>query len=328
LLVTALLLVAMSLALRRWNVIPGALLAFAISFKITPVVFLVYFALKRRWKLVMTTIGLLIALNLAPAIYLGFHRNAELIGTWYQHVFVDQEFHEINGPINLSLKGQLVRLLTRVDYSRRLDGDTQYPAVNLADYSYRDINKLWLPLDVLVLALGLGFVLWPRRTQNRRRDSYHAAGFPAQPVEWETERESEAMDACTIKELIEGSTASDRGAGRATLEIGIVLCLMLLVEPLTSKIYFVALIWPLAVLLDLIFTIPERVPKPIRRTAIAVVIMNVVLPLLPGRSVQRFLLVLGVDFYLTCLVLAMLVWASLPVRRRPPQHHRPWRPSP
>src|SRR5262249_33450148 len=137
LIVTALLLLALLLAIHGRNLAPAALLAFVISIKITPALFLAYFALNRRWKLVITTTVLVAALNLAPALYFGFTTNARLIETWYRHVLVEQEFHEVNGPINLSLKGQLVRSLTRVDYRQRVDGDTSYPGVNFADYSYQ-----------------------------------------------------------------------------------------------------------------------------------------------------------------------------------------------
>src|SRR5262249_36309588 len=121
----------------------------------------------RRWRLIMIALGLALCLNLAPAIYFGFGRNTELIRTWYAHVIQDQQFHEINGPINLSLKGQLVRSLTRVDYSQRIDGDTKYPGVNFADYSYSDVAGLWLPLDVLIIALGFGLIAWPGRNDGR-----------------------------------------------------------------------------------------------------------------------------------------------------------------
>src|SRR5215467_8320687 len=155
LLVTALMLCALLLFLRRRDFSASPLLALAITVKITPALFLIYFAFKRRWRLVMTTAGLVILFNLAPAAYFGFSGNAGLIRTWYRHVLVEQEFHEVNGPINLSLKGQLVRSLTRVDYRQRVDGDTNYPGVNFADYSYQEINRLWLALDLVVLVAGL-----------------------------------------------------------------------------------------------------------------------------------------------------------------------------
>jgi hypothetical protein len=315
LLVTALLLCAFLLAiLRRHDFAAAPLLALAITIKITPALFLIYFALKRRWRLVMTTTGLVVLLNLAPAAYFGFGANAELIKTWYRHVLVDQEFHEVNGPINLSLKGQLVRSLTRVDYSRRIDGDTAYPAVNIADYSYRNINRFWLALDSTLLVLALIQISRLRGAGKLYSRAPQAAVAPHSIDK--TRQEHAAIDLTpAANRIIASAGASAAGAATATFEIGIVLCLMLLGEPLTSKIYLVALIWPLALVLEMVIRCPDEVPRLTRWGAVAVVAANVVLPLLPGRRIQRLLLVLGADFYLTCLVLAILIWALLARRR-------------
>jgi len=309
LLVTALMLCALLLFLRRRDFSASPLLALAITVKITPALFLIYFAFKRRWRLVMTTAGLVILFNLAPAAYFGFSGNAGLIRTWYRHVLVDQEFHEVNGPINLSLKGQLVRSLTPVDYSNRLDGDTRYPAVNIADFSYSGISRLWLALDSLMLAFGLILTSGVRR--GLEQQSPHPQAAVAPDLIDRALQEQVALDSTPLANMIARPAGAPALETTATLEIGIVLCLLLLGEPLTSKIYFVALIWPLAVLLDAVVRLPERLPRLIRFTAAAVVVANVVLPLLPGRSVQRLLLVFGVDFYLTCLILIMLVWVLL-----------------
>jgi hypothetical protein len=314
LLVTAVLLCALLLAIHHRDLAAGPLLALAITIKITPALFLIYFALKRRWRLVMTAFGLVVMLNLAPAAYFGFGGNAELIRTWSRHVLVDQEFHEVNGPINLSLKGQLVRSLTEVDYSRRVDGDTGYPAVNIADRWYGNINTLWLALDSALLVFGLILISRLPLAPQRYSSAPQAAVAPL--LIDKTCGQQAANDSTPgADRVIEPAGAFAPSAATATLEIGIMLCLMLVGEPLTSKIYFVALIWPLAVLLDLVIRGPEKVPGLIRYLVAGVVAANVVLPLLPGRSVQRLLLVLGVDFYLTCLILAMLLWALLARRR-------------
>jgi len=306
LLVTGLLLSAIVLASRRWNLAPGALLALAITAKITPALFLGYFALKRRWMLILITVGLVAALNLAPAIYFGFSRNAALIETWYKHVLVDQEFHEVNGPINLSLKGQLVRSLTVVDYSRRLDGDTEYPAVNVADCSYREVVRLWLILDAILLTMGIGVVVWPTMVHRVMGPFSRKCGtLPERGLGGDSS--GTFAGARPVHGGGNSLTAANAPTPSTAIEIGIMLCLMLLAEPLTSKIYFVALIWPLACLLDRVLRAPRETPRAVRWGSSVIVITNFVLPLLPGRAVQRFLLVIGVDFYLTCLILVMLV---------------------
>src|ERR1700754_1738156 len=87
----------------------GLALALAISIKLTPAILIPYFALRKQWRLLASVAIFLITLNLVPAIYFGFAKNNELLKNWFAQVVVSQEFHEANGPINLSLKGQLRR---------------------------------------------------------------------------------------------------------------------------------------------------------------------------------------------------------------------------
>src|SRR5262249_49004889 len=160
----------------------------------------------------------------------------------------------INGPINLSLKGQLQRCLTRVDYGSRLDNDTSYPAVNLATFSTERVNRLWIIMAAALFASGLLLVGWTSRGE-----------YMASPG-------------------AEEAASSPRDL-RVRLELGLIICLMLLVEPLTSKIYFVALMWPIAALLQFACEITGSRALIIRRAVWTLAIINFALPLLPGRSI-------------------------------------------
>jgi Glycosyltransferase family 87 len=233
-----------------------------------------YFVFKRRWALVATVCVFLAAFNIAPSIYFGFRSNTELLRSWYGHVVASQEFHEDNGPINLSLKGQLRRYLSTVDYSQRVDGDIRYPAVNLVSLPRETVVGAWAVI-VIFLITAAALLLW-------RRHYSREAGVKHDDL--------------------------DRG-GLVALELSIVLCLMLLLGPLTSKIYFIALLWPVACLASVAVERRTREGRMAIRVLVVVALINSVLPLLPGRSIQRLLLVLGVDFYLDCLVLAGLICA-------------------
>src|SRR5262249_9600744 len=148
---------------------------------------------------------------------------------------------EINGPINLALKGQLMRTLTRVDYSERIDGDTRYPAVNVANYSYTGIAKLWMVLNVLMVVLGLALIAWTGQS----------GSVCTEPVGAQASASGTShLDASSSVSGLLSSQALEAGDLR-TAEIGIMFCLLLLGAPLTSKIYFVALLWPLAICTDL-----------------------------------------------------------------------------
>ena|SRR5215471_2562645 len=264
------------------DTIAGLLMAFAITLKMTPVVLLPYFAVKRRWKMLGMVVIFLAALNIAPALYFGFSQNIRLIRMWYDHVISSQEFHEDNGPINLSLKGELRRYLSMIDYSKRVDGDVQYPEINVGSFSRETIEPIWIVFSSIAFVLAILIVL--------------ARGDPSQRV-------------IEQKEL-----TNQRFSG----EIALMLCLMLFVGPLTSKIYFVALLWPVAHLASIAERNKSRNAQLATGVLLIVAVANSVLPLLPGRSVQRLLLVVGVDFYLNCLVMAavaLLLIASYRVIR-------------
>lgn len=274
LLMTFLLFAAFYFVLQRKE-LPGAvLLALATTIKLTPILFLPYFVLKQRWSLLAQMFLLLALFNIAPSIYFGFRGNNELLRSWYGHVVANQEFHEDNGPINLALKGQLRRSLSRVEYSQRVDGDTEYPSVQFASFSREQVVRAWLVLAAGVFAGVLILIGW-----RQRRRSLEEPASLAQ-------------------------------------ELALIICLTLLAAPLTSKIYFIELLWPAACLASFAVDRTTGSGRVAMRVMIVVAFVNFVLPLLPGRSVQRLLLVLGVDFYLNCLVMVGLIYALLSRRRR------------
>lgn len=258
--------------LQRKDLPAAALISLAITIKLTPALLLPYFALKKRWTLLVATSLFVIAINLVPSSYFGFRENNQLLRAWYGHVIESQTFHEDNGPINLSLKGELRRYLSPVDYSQRVDGDVKYPNLNCLEIPRQTTEHLWMVMAGLGFAAVLVFIKW---------------------------RSSKVLnsDAETNRQLI-------------PLELGLMICLGLLVGPLTSKIYFIALLWPAACLADFAATRNHQAAgRIVFRVMAAVAGLNVVLPLLPGRSVQRLLLVVGVDFYVNLLMMGTLAYA-------------------
>lgn len=266
LIVTALMFAGLSLALRGRDVPAAALLAVAITVKIIPALTLPYFALTRRFTLLALVVLFTVVINFLPSVYFGVAGNRELLGRWYEHVIAGQEFHETNGPINLSLKGQLRRSLTQVDYTKRVDGDHRYAAVNIATLSTPTVDRVWLALSVCAFVAGLVLI---RRTPDTRFEA---------------------------------------------LQLGLLICLMLFVGPLTSKVYLVALLWPVVAVGIAAWDRPA-----VRRTLIVVSIMASALPLVPGRTTQRLLLVAGTDFYVSCAVLGLVVFVLIGAAR---QHAR------
>jgi hypothetical protein len=278
-------------ALKRKDTKAALLMALAITIKLTPAFMLVYFLLKKRWRYLGLTAAFLFAINLFPAVYFGFTQNAQLLKGWYHHVVVNQEFHETNGPINLSLKGQLRRYFTEVDYQQRIDGDTRYPAVNLASFSPQYMATVWLVLSMIFVAF--------------------AACLVYRNCEYELHNSDKSdVNVRVTDEKIDGFNE------KALVELGLLLSLMLLIEPLTSKIYFIALLWPLMVLAVTVFEKSTTENHRIRPVLLFIAILNFVLPLLPGRSIQRGLLALGADFYVNLLLLGAQIYYLLVLRKR------------
>jgi hypothetical protein len=265
--------------LRGRDTVSGGLMALAITIKLTPILLLPYFAVKKRWSMLASTIVFLLVINVTPSLYFGFRQNGELLKTWYNHVVASQEFHEDNGPINLSLKGQLRRYLSSVDYSARVDGDVNYPAVNVASQSRDFVTAVWAVVAGLV-SIGVLVLIW------RGGDSLA--------------RRTPKADVLTMS-----------GNELMSLEMSVMLCLILFVGPLTSKIYFIALLWPLASMSELSTDRGSRRGAVLRYVLLFLAVANCVLPLLPGRSIQRLLLVLGADFCLNCLLLICLLYVLI-----------------
>ena len=272
LLATFVLFASLYYVLQGKDLAAAALMAMAITIKLTAVLLLPYLVFKRRWKLLGSLCVFLLVFNIAPSIYFGFRGNNELLRSWYKHVVASQEFHEDNGPINLSIKGQLRRYLTTVDYSQRVDGDVQYDPINIASFSRGWVLGAWAVIAACLFA-GVLLVMW--------RAPPNAQG--------------------SVQQI-------DVDRRKLSHELSLMICLMLLVGPLTSKIYFIALLWPVASLASIAIDGRAREGRVAMRALVIVAIINSVLPLLPGRSIQRLLLVLGVDFYLNCLVMAALTF--------------------
>jgi len=267
---------------RRKDLAAAILMALAITIKLTPVLLLPYLALKRRWTMLGAIVVFLAAINIAASAYFGFRENNQLLKTWYGHVVASQEFHEDNGPINLSLKGEFLRYLSDIDYSQRVDGDVNYPAVNIASLSRDRVVHAWTIIAAALFAGVLLLMWWLPKSQNG-------------------EGEIDKPDA---------------GNDDVPLELAVMICLMLLVGPLTSKIYFVALLWPVACLASVASSRISRTGKLTAYTMIALAAANSVLPLLPGRSIQRLLLVLGADFYVNCLLMIAVLYALVSRRHQ------------
>ena len=104
-LVFSLLVIAILLVERGQTLLPASLLAFAIAVKLTPALFLLYFAWKREWQLCIYSIVLVGLLLLLPAVLVGMDQNTLLL-----HKFADSAMQRLDESRSQSLRAFLFRL--------------------------------------------------------------------------------------------------------------------------------------------------------------------------------------------------------------------------
>jgi Glycosyltransferase family 87 len=246
------------------------LLALAISIKPIPLILLPYFVASKQLRLTLMVAVLLVLFNLAPAGYFGFRQNSELLKTWFTKVVWDpNDFHELNGPVNLSLRGQLRRYLTAVDYSQRAD---RYPPVNALSLAPRVADQIYVWTAGLLLVGATAF-------------SWQRVGASSQVT-------------------------------NEVLQQGLFLCLMIVLLPSSPKDYFLALLWPVVALGGFAFGRSGRAALVCRVLLLVAACLSAVLPLLPGRSFQRLLEVIGFDFLIALIISIGLVYAIITHRRK------------
>ena len=275
---------AFYLLLKQKKLLAALLMALAVTVKIVPVLTLPYFALKKQWLFLSATVVLVVVFNLLPAFYFGADLNFKLLNDWYHHVLVHNEFHEINGPINLSLKAQLERYLVGVDYTKRTF-DPDYQNINVISISKNQADWIWM-ISVSVISAGTLLLIW---FSSKLRNKFSFSNR-------NTEKLNGSKDKLSAK-------ISNQFDSFAYHEFGSMICLSLLIAPRSNRYYFLALFFPLIPFIHTVF----RNKSKFNILAFGLILMlTCLLPLLPGRSTQRLLMVLGVDFYT-----ALVLWIAL-----------------
>ena len=168
-LMVALMVLAFDGAERGRTAGPALALAVAIAAKLTPVLLVGYFALRRRVAICAATLASLALLLVAPAATVGWRTNAHLLDG-----FVRYAVQKTEEGRNHSLRGALVKHLTTT-----LD-DSQYPGVTLADLPQGVVDLLWV---TLVSAAGLlSIVVLRRRERSAAPAGGHATADAAVPL--------------------------------------------------------------------------------------------------------------------------------------------------
>jgi len=158
----------------------GLVLGFAIACKVTPLLFLAYFAWKRAWRVVAAClVGLVLWLVVVPGAVFGWERNAVLFTDWYKLMI---ERPVLKGEIttehpNQALPGFVYRLFTHspsfIDYEKSSEGDIPVPA---EFHNLMDIGRpaAWVVVKGLMAAFALA-VIWLCRAPRSERQGWRFA---------------------------------------------------------------------------------------------------------------------------------------------------------
>jgi len=153
----------------------GLGIALGTTFKVTPALFIPYFAWKRQWRVVGgALIGLVLFLLVIPGVVLGMRHNARLLRSWVQLMV---EPYVVRGEVetrqvNQSLPGVLYRLTT--DSPGIEFEDDIVTRVNLVRLSKR---QAWWLLRVLIIGILAWLAFVCRTPTTDRRDWRLVAEF-------------------------------------------------------------------------------------------------------------------------------------------------------
>ena len=155
-LVFSLAIVSFLLIERGQTLAPALLLALATAMKVTPFLFVLYFAWKGRWRLCIYTMVFLALMFVAPAAFVGAQENTVLLKK-----YAESATQRLNESRSQSLRGVLFRFLSQgtVDIGN-------FPALNIAALPEETVTVLWYALSagsVVALAAVTG-----RRKRNSR----------------------------------------------------------------------------------------------------------------------------------------------------------------
>ncbi len=158
---------------KGYDVLAGLILAYAIAFKVTPGLFLLYFMYKRSWRAVgATALGMGVFLLIVPSIFLGPEFNGVCLGTWWHRILSPYVANDTGSPqeINQSMIGVLTRLLTKPR-----PGTGRYfiqTDVHLVEWDPKLVIK---GLKLFSVAM-IGLLAWLCRTKSERRDDPRLLG--------------------------------------------------------------------------------------------------------------------------------------------------------
>lgn len=157
---------------KQYDVLSGLSLALAITFKVTPGLFLIYYLWKRSWRTsIATMLGIGIFLLIVPSLVLGPEFNAQCLYSWWHRMLrpfvVNHEIGDLG--INQSMAGVLMRFFTEQK------GQGRY--VPEAGLNLLALDPVLVARTVKILALAfVASLAYFCRTRTERRDDPRLLG--------------------------------------------------------------------------------------------------------------------------------------------------------
>ncbi len=149
---------------RGYDVLAGLALAAAISYKVTPALFVPYFFYKRSYRTVFATmLGMGLFLLVVPSLVLGIDFNWQCLTMWYHRILRPYVTSNVVGQleINQSMVGVMMRLLTEGPDGRY---GPQFDS-NLVSWNPQEVARV-----IKIISVGLvGLLAWLCRTRTDRR---------------------------------------------------------------------------------------------------------------------------------------------------------------
>lgn len=238
---------------RRLDTLAGLTLALAVACKVTPFLFVAYFAWKRCWRLLGATLaGLVLWLAVVPAVAFGWDRNGQMLGDWYSLM--------VERPL---LKGEIT---------------TEHPNQAVTGLVYRLFTHS--PSYIEYVATPAGDIPTP--------GEYHNLADIGRPAAWAVVK---ALTACFALAVVLLCRARVRGPAnlrqgwRVAAECGLICLGMLLFSERTWKHHAVVLLLPLAALAYAAAVV--ELPPRVRKFIVGVLVASLILMAGPGLLAER-----------------------------------------
>ena len=234
---------------RRLDTLAGLTLALAVACKVTPLLFVAYFAWKRCGRVLGATLaGLVLWLAVVPGVTFGWDRNRELMTGWYALM--------IERPL---LKGEVT---------------TEHPNQAVTGFVYR------------LFTHSPSYIVYPDNIPTPAE--YHNLADIGRPAAWVIVKALTAAFALAVVVLcrwpVRGPTDARQG-WRFAAECGLICLGMLLFSERTWKHHAVVLLLPLAALTYAVAVV--ELPRRVRGFAFGVLVASFVLTAGPGLLAGR-----------------------------------------